>query len=301
MKGLQPLIAFSETARQGNFASAARELGTAPSTLAKAVQRLEATLGVKLFHRTTRQVSLTPDGDRLFARCQRVLAELEELQADAAGTRVVPAGTLKVDVPIAYGKHWVIPALGELVRQHPGLQLDVRLNDSYADLVRDGIDLAVRVGRLSDSSLVARTIDRQDMALCASPHYLAEHGTPRRIDELQRHVAVLFRQPTSGRNRPWEFKRRGERLEMQPASRVRVNDGEGMVSAALCGLGICQVPRVMVVDALAAGRLVELLPGSRPEPLPISLVWPSARALPARVRVAIDALVEMGRRRVAAA
>jgi DNA-binding transcriptional LysR family regulator len=297
MKGLQPLIAFAETARHGNFAAASRELGTAPSTLAKAVQRLEAALGVKLFHRTTRQVSLTPDGERLFQRCQRVLAELEELQADAAGTRAVPAGTLKIDVPIAYGKRLVMQALASLVRQHPGLQLDLRLNDSYADLVRDGIDLAVRVGHLGDSSLVARRIDRQDLALCASPQYLHEHGVPRRIDDLKHHVAVLFRQPTSGRSRPWEFRRRGQRVELQPVSRVRVSDGEGMVAAALCGLGICQVPQVMVEEELAAGRLVELLRGCRPEPMPISVVWPSGRTLPARVRAAIDALVAMGQRR----
>lgn len=290
MKGLQPLIAFAETAKQGSFAAASRELGTAPSTLAKAVARLEASLGVKLFHRTTRQVSLTPDGERLFQRCQRVLAELEDLQADAAGTRAVPAGTLKVDAPIAYGKRYVLPALAALVQQHPGLQLDVRLSDSYADIVRDGIDLAVRVGRLADSTLVARTIDRQELLLCASPQYLQSHGVPRRLDDLQRHVAVLFRQPTSGRSRAWTFRRRGDPVEMQPLSRVRVNDGEGMVAATLCGLGVCQVPEVMVTDALAEGRLVELLPGLRPEAMPISVVWPSGRTLPARVRVAIDAL-----------
>jgi LysR family transcriptional regulator, regulator for bpeEF and oprC len=293
MKSLQPLIAFAETAKQGSFAAASRELGAAPSTLAKAVARLEASLGVRLFHRTTRQVSLTPDGERLFQRCQRVLTELEDLQADAAGTRAVPAGTLKVDAPIAYGKRVVLPALAALVRQHPGLQLDVRLSDSYADIVRDGIDLAVRVGRLADSTLVARAIDHQQLVLCASPQYLQSHGVPRRLDDLQRHVAVLFRQPTSGRSRAWAFRRRGEVVEFHPASRVRVNDGEGMVAAALCGLGICQVPELMVTDALADGRLTELLPGLRPEPAPISLVWVAGRVLPARLRVAIDALAAM--------
>lgn len=294
MKGLQPLIAFAETAKHGSFAAAARTLGTVPSTLAKAVARLEMSLGVKLFHRTTRQVSLTPDGERLFQRCQRVLTELEELEADAAGTRAVPAGTLKVDVPIVYGKRVVLPALAELVRQHPDLQLDVRLSDSYADIVRDGIDLAVRVGPLADSSLVARLIDRQELVLCASPHYLQSHGVPRRLDQLQQHAAVLFRQPSSGRSRAWTFRRRGEPLDVDPVSRVRVNDGEGMVEAVLCGLGLCQVPEVMVADLLADGRLVEVLPGLRPEPMPISVVWPSGRSLPARVRAAIDALVAAG-------
>lgn len=293
MKGLQPLIAFAETAKHGNFAAAARELGSPPSTLAKAVARLEETLGVKLFHRTTRQVNLTPDGERLFERCQRVLSELEDLEAEAAGTGARPSGTLRVDVPITYGKRFVLPRLAALVREHPGLQLDLRLNDGYVDLVRDGIDLALRVGRLQDSTLVARRVDRQAMVLCASPGYLAEHGTPRRLDELERHVAVVFRLPSSGRNRPWQFRQRGEAIELQPGSRVRLNDGEAIVAALSLGLGLGQLPDYMVEDELADGRLVEVLPSLRPEALPVSLVWPSGRLLPARVRVAIEALSDL--------
>jgi len=297
LHGLQPLIAFAETARQGGFAAAARALGTAPSTLAKAVGRLERALGVKLFHRTTRQVGLTPDGERLFERCQRVLAELEDLQADAAGASAVAAGTLKVDVPIVYGKRYVMPRLAALAREHAGLQLDVRLNDGYVDLVREGVDLAIRVGPLADSSLVARRIDAQDMALCSSPAYLAEHGTPRRVADLERHVAVLFRMPTSGRNRPWQLRQRGAAVEFEPRSRVRVNDGEGLIAALCAGLGVGQIPDYMVTDELRDGRLVEVLKGCRPEPAPISLVWPSGRLLPARVRVAIGALASIGSER----
>lgn len=298
MQSLQALAAFAETAKQGHFAAAARELGTAPSTLAKAVGRLEAELGVKLFHRTTRQVRLTPDGERLFERCQRVLGEFEDLRAEAAGARAAPAGTLKIDVPITYGKRFVLPALAALAQAHPGLQLDVRLNDGYVDLVREGLDLAVRVGHLRDSTLVARPIDRQGLVLCASPAYLAAHGTPRRLDDLERHVAVLFRMPTSGRNRPWQFRQRGAAVERAPRSRVRVNDGEGMIAAALAGMGLCQVPDYLVQDELRSGRLVELLPGLRPPPMLISVVAPTGRLMPARVRAAIEALAAMGRRRV---
>lgn len=294
MQGLQQFIAFAETAKQGHFAAAARALGMAPSTLAKAVARLEGSLGVKLFHRTTRQVRLTPDGERLYQRCQRVLAEVDELQAEASGTRAVASGVLKIDAPIVWGMRRLVPLLGQLLQQHPGLQLDLRLNDGYADLVRDGIDLAVRVGHLQDSSLVARRIDWQAFALCASPVYLAAHGTPRRLDELQRHIAVVFRMPTSGRNRPWQFRRRdGEAVEINPASRVRINDGQGIVAALCAGMGISQLPTYMVADELASGELVELLPGLRPEPLPISVVYPSGRLVPARVRVAVEALGAM--------
>jgi len=294
--GLQQLMAFAETAKHGSFAAAARELGSAPSTLAKAVGRLETALGVKLFHRTTRQVNLTPDGERLFERCQRVLAEVDDLQAEAAGTRAVPAGVLRIDVPIVYGRRFVMPILAKLVRAHPALQLDVRLSDGFADLVRDGVDLAIRAGHLQDSTLVARRLDRQSMVLCASAHYLQAHGTPRRIEDLGGHAAVVFRQPTSGRSRPWQFRQRGVPVELHPPAQVRVNDGEGMVEAARLGLGVCQLPDHMVADELARGTLVELLPSCRPEPVPISVVYPSGRLLPARVRVALDALEALRRR-----
>jgi LysR family transcriptional regulator for bpeEF and oprC len=296
MKGFQQFLAFAETAKHGSFAAAARELGGAPSTVAKAVARLETSLQVKLFHRTTRQVSLTPDGERLYQRCQRVLAELDELEADAAGARAEVAGTLRVDLPIVYGKQVVMPVLAALQRQHRKLQVDVRLQDGYADLVRDGIDVAVRVGELQDSTLVARRFDRQVLVLCASPRYLAEQGTPRSVDDLRSHAAVVFRLPTSGRNRPWQLRQRERPVELQPSSAVRINDGEGMVAAARLGMGLVQLPDYMVADELARGELVELLPSCRPEAQPISAVYPSGRLVPARVRVLLDALKPLARR-----
>lgn len=290
MSSITQFLAFAQTARHGSFAAAARELGTVPSTLAKAVARLEARLGVVLFHRTTRQVSLTPDGERLFRRCQRILGEIEELEADAAGSQAVPAGTLKVDLPAFYGKHIVMPRLAALAKRHPGLSLDVRLNDAQVDLVRDGIDLAVRIGPLQDSSLIARRIDRQGLVLCAAPSYLKHHATPRRIEQLSAHGAVVFRMPGSGRTRPWQFRQRGAPVDLHPSPVIRVNDTEGLLEAVRLGLGLCQLPDYVVASAIASGALVELLPGSRPEPLPISLVYPSARLLPARVRAAIEVL-----------
>jgi LysR family transcriptional regulator for bpeEF and oprC len=295
MKGLQQFAAFAGTARHGSFAAASRELGTSPSTLAKAVGRLEASLGVKLFHRTTREVRLTPDGERLFERCHRVLAEVEELEADAAGARSVPSGTLRIDAPIVYGKRVVIPLLADLMRTHPALQLDLRLQDAYADMVRDRVDIAVRVGALQDSTLIARRIDRQGLVLCASRAYVAQRGMPRRIADLAAHAAVVFRMPSSGRDRPWQFRQRGAPIVLTPTSRVRIDDGEGLVEAVRAGLGLCQLPDYMVADAIADGSLVEVLPSFRPEPMPISAVCLSGRLLPARVRVALDALASLRR------
>ncbi len=293
MNSLQQIAAFTDTARHGSFAAAARETGSAPSTLAKAVARLEQRLGVKLFHRTTRQVSLTPDGERLFNRCRRLLEEVEELQADAAGVRQAVTGTLRVDLPIVLGRRWFLPVLADLLRRHPGLALDVRLHDSYVDLVKEGIDLAVRVGDLKDSTLVSRRFSSQSMALVASPAYLSERGVPRRIEQLESHDALVFRMPSTGRDRPWQFRRRGRAIEMHPKSRVRINDGEGLVQAALLGQGLAQVPEYFVREPLAAGELVEVLPGLRPAPLPLSIVYPGARLVPQRVRVLIEALQDV--------
>jgi DNA-binding transcriptional LysR family regulator len=296
MQGLQQFIAFASTARHGGFAAAAREQGVAPSTLAKAVARLEAALGVKLFHRTTRQVTLTPDGERLFQRCQRVLAEIEDLQAEASGTRAAPAGPVRIDMPVFYGKRFVMPLLAALMQRHPALQMDIRLADVQVDLVRDGVDLAVRIGQMRDSTLVARRVDQQGLVLCASRGYLARRGTPRRLEELAAHDAVVFRLPTSGRERAWQFRQRGADVELMPTARVRVNETEGLLEALKLGLGLCQVPDLLVQPELASGELVELLPSCRPAAMPIHLVVPSGRLIPARVKVVLEALEALRRR-----
>jgi len=290
MQGLQQFLAFAQTARRGSFAAAARDLGGSPSTLAKSVARLETALGVKLFHRTTRQVSLTVDGERLFHRCERVLAEFEDLQADAAGARAAPSGMLRVDMPIFYGRRFVLPLLAALQRQHPALTFEVRLQDSFADLVRDGIDLAVRMGELRDSSLVARRIDSQQLVMVAAPAYLKAHGTPRRLEELAGHQAVAFRMPTSGRKRPWQLRQGRRTVELHPAHTVLINDTESLATAARLGLGLCQLPDNIVQDELARGDLVEVMQVHRPAPMPISAVVPSGRLVPPRVRVLLDAL-----------
>lgn len=290
MNGLQPLLAFSETAKHGGFAAAARELGTAPSTLAKAVARLEVTLGLRLFHRTTRQVSLTVDGERLYQRCQRVLAELDELQAEAAGARAAPSGTLRIDMPITFGRLVMLPLLARLLQQHPGLQLDARFSDAQVDLVKDGIDVAIRVGELQDSTLVARRFASQTLLLVAAPAYLQAHGTPRTLAALAAHRSIVFRLPTSGRDRPQQFGVEGRTVALTPADGLRLSDGEAMVQAAVLGLGLTQVPDHMAAADLAAGRLVELLPKHRPPAMPIHAVMPAQRLVPARVRALLAAL-----------
>ena len=288
MHGLQPLLAFAETAKRGNFAAAAREMGCTPSTLAKAVSRLEAQLGIRLFHRTTRQVTLTDDGRRLFGRCQRVLSELELLQEEASGARQQPAGTLRIDMPTTFGRLVMLPLLARLAERHPQLAIDARFSDRYVDLVREGIDVAIRTGTLRDSTLVARPFSSQQLLLFAAPAYLLHAGTPASAADLMRHTAVLFRVPGSGKDRPWQLRVRGRASNLLPPSRLRVDDGDALVQAAVLGMGIGQVPHYMVGESLARGELVELLPALRPAAMPIAAVMPSGRMIPTRVRALLE-------------
>ena len=294
MNNIHQVLAFATAARNGSFAKAARELAQTPSTIAKSIARLEAQLGVKLFHRTTRHVSLTPDGQNLFDQCQRILEEVEVLRTVAAGVRGEPAGTLRIDAPISYGKRVVIPVLARLLERHPQLTIDARLSDRFADIVREGLDAVVRVGELNDSRFVARTIGQQHLVVAASAAYLSRHGTPRTPDELEQHHCVAFRQPSSGRDRPWQFRVDGADVELSPPSRMRIGDGEALIDAATSGLGLVQTPDYMAAEAINTGRLVEVLREFRAPPLPINVVYPSSRMVPPRVRAFIDALSERG-------
>jgi DNA-binding transcriptional LysR family regulator len=290
MAGLQAFVAFSETARHGGFAGAARALGVSPSAVAKNVARLEGDLGLRLFHRTTRKVALTSEGHELFERCRRIVEEIEALRDEAAGARAEPGGTLRLNVPITFGKRVVVPRLAELARRHPGIVLDVSFSDRYADIVSEGLDAAIRVGPLADSSLVARPFARQAMVVCGSPAYLRAHGTPRSPAALAGHRCLVARMPTSKRLRPWTFVRDGERLDVAPRPAAVFDDGEAIVAAAVASMGLAQVPDYMAASAMERGELVEVLKRHRPPPLQIAIVYPSARRVTPRLKALVDVL-----------
>jgi DNA-binding transcriptional LysR family regulator len=289
------LLAFAESARRASFAAAARELGLSPSAVAKSVARLEADLNLRLFHRTTRRVALTQEGEELYERCRRVLDELGELEQLAASAATEPAGVLRIDVPVTYGKQVLIPVLAALAQRHPALRLDVQLSDRYADVIGAGLDAVVRIGALDDSRLVARVFDRQHLGVYGAPGYLRQRGRPQVPADLAQHDCVVFRMPSTGRVRPWQFAVRGKPVALMPPDRYGMNDGEGIVAAAIAGLGLAQVPDYMAAPAVAAGQLEEVMVRHRPKPLPIALVYPTRRHLPLRLRVLIDALVALGR------
>lgn len=291
MAGIEAFLAFAGTARTGSFAGAARDLGLSPSAVAKAVARLEDDLGVRLFHRTTRQVSLTSEGHELHVRCRRIVEEIDALRATAEGVRGAPSGTLRLSVPITLGKRVVVPLLARLALAHPALRLDVDLTDRFVDVIRESFDAVIRVGPLADSSLVARRLGAQQMITLASPAYLARRAAPRVPEDVAAHACVVFRMPTSGRTMTWSFRVAGRAVRIAPEGVASFDDGEAMVTAAAAGLGIVHVPDYMAADALADGTLVEVLGAFRPPPIPISLVYPATPRLPPRMRVLVEALV----------
>jgi len=286
--GLQSFLAFAETVKRGSFARAAQELGLSASAVAKSVGRLEADLGLRLFHRTTRRVALTSEGRELYARCQRIAGEIEALRDDASGARAEPSGTLRLNAPIVLGRTVVVPALAALVRRHPKVALEVGFTDRYVDLIGEGLDAVIRIGQLSDSTLVARHIGDQALVVIAAPSYLETRGVPKTPGELASHSCLTFRNPSTGRPRPWAFHDGRRAVEFRPGSPVVMNDGEALVVAAAEGMGLAQVPDYMAVNELRRGRVAEVLKRYRAPPLPISLVYPSTR----RVTPRLDALVQ---------
>lgn len=291
MAGLQVYLAFIETAKHGGFAGAARELGLTPSAVAKAVARLEDDLGLRLFHRTTRQVALTGEGRELFERCRSIVDAVAALHDEAAGVRSEPAGTLRINVPIVLGRQWVVPVLAELRHRYPKLAFAVGFSDRYVDVVQEGLDAVVRVGELPDSTLVAQRIGEQSLVVVGAPAYFAANPPPADLAALESHACLVFRMPSSGRLRPWQFQDGQTALTLTPPSTLCFDDGEALVTAAEAGMGLVQVPDYLAAGGLAAGRLVEVLKAFRPPAAPVWIAYPSARRVTPRLKALVDALI----------
>ncbi|MFB9124799.1 LysR family transcriptional regulator [Paraburkholderia dipogonis] len=292
MKNLSQFLNFSAVARYGSFAQAARELGLAPSSVAKSVARLEKDLGGRLFHRTTRALTLTEEGRALYAKCELLVAQIDALDLTSLGESDEPAGVLRIGAPIGYGVRIVLPLLARLRERHPALEFDLRLSDGRVSLLDEGLDAVVRFGQLEDSSLIAHKIDEQPLVLCASPAYLSTHQSIRATHDLAHHTVIVFRLPTHGRDRPLEFVEKGKPVTFTPNTPFRISHGEALAEAAVLGIGIAQMPQFYAQPYLAEGALVELLPRCRPTPLAVNLVLPGSRVRAARVRALVEALTD---------
>ncbi|VWC67407.1 LysR family transcriptional regulator [Burkholderia lata] len=294
MDHLQAMRIFARVAHLGSFTKAAEQLQLPRPTVSNAVQYLEKHLKVRLLQRTTRRVALTAEGATYYERCMRLLADLDDAETLFEDAGTTPRGAIRVDLPERFALNQVIPALPDFHVRYPDLRVVIGTTDRFVDLVADGIDCAVRVGAMSDTSLVARRIGELAQINCAAPAYLERHGTPRSPDELPDHVAVGYFSSRTGRELDWEYADMdsGQLHAVKMRSVVSVNSSQAYLACCLAGLGLIQAPREGLGPLLADGSLVEVLPEWNAEPLPVSVVFPTGRHLAPRVRIFVDWLAE---------
>jgi len=279
---------FVRVAEMGSFTAAANALDLPRASVSAALQRLEAEVGTRLLHRTTRRVRLTADGTQLLERVRPLLAEAEDIDQLFQARQRQVSGRLHVDVPSRIARRLIAPALPGLLRRYPRLQLELGSTDRMIDLVREGVDCAIRVGHLHDSSLVARPLGHLALINCASPAYLREHGVPEQPDDLaQGHWSVGYASPTTGRELAWECDAHGTRTLRLP-SRVVVNNAENYIACCRAGLGLIQIPRYDVQHLLDSGELVEVLPQHRAGAMAISALYPHRRQPSRRLSAFIE-------------
>ncbi|TAL56263.1 LysR family transcriptional regulator [Pandoraea sp.] len=293
MDRFQAMQVFTRVVEANSFTKAADTLELPRTTVTTIVQNLEKMLGVRLLNRTTRRLSLTPDGAAYYERCLRILADVEEAEAAFLDTARRPRGRLRIDVPGSIGRLILIPTLCEFHLRYPEIELAIGLGDKPVDLVQEAVDCVIRVGELRDSTLVARRIGTFEGVTCAAPGYLERHGEPRSLEDLEQHVAVQYFSSRTGRIIDWDFIVDGKPLAVKMNGTVSVNDADAYVACGLQGFGLIQPARYMVRNYLESGELREVLPDCRPAPMPISIVYPHNRHLSPKVRAFVDWVAEL--------
>ena len=285
------IAAFVHTVDAGSFSAASERMGLSKSAAAKNVARLEARLGVQLLLRTTRSVTLTPDGEIFLQRCRAILEDVAAAEALMSVRRREVSGTLRVSLPSTFGRLWAAPVLMEMAAAHPGLVLDLSFTDRFVDLIDEGIDIAVRIGPSEDrANVMTRKLADQNSILCAAPQYLARFGTPTRLDDLADHRCLLF---ARGHHRtPWRLcGEDGETVDHLPEAHMLVGHGEALLDAACAGHGLARLATWLAGHQLQSGALVAVMPFADFTDQTIHALWPRRRDHAPKVRCAIDALV----------
>lgn len=290
MLDLQQLTSFLAVANVGSFVGAADSLDLSKAAVSRHVADLEAQLGVRLLHRTTRRLSLTEDGQRFHARATELMASAGELEAEMSSSSGQAIGRLRINAPFTFGNLHLAPLWARFIEQNPGVSLDVTLSDRLVDLVDEGYDLAVRISTLANSQLVSRRLATTRIVLCAAPAYLAAHGTPTHPHELARHQVVSYAYWTGGDD--WTFTGPEGEVHVRVLPRINTNSGDTCRIAALHGQGIVLQPDFLVGEDLRRGDLVELMPGYHSIELGVHAVYASRKYLPMKTRRLIDFLAE---------
>jgi DNA-binding transcriptional LysR family regulator len=291
---LTSLLAFCRTFEEGSFTKAARALRVTPAAVSRSVARLEEALGATLFRRTTRNLRPSPEGAAYYAKCSAALALLEDAERDLAEGAGSTSGLVRLSVPTTYGLQVLLPGLAGFAARHPGIELEVQASNLNVDFMREGFDLAVRMGALDDTSLIARRLDEPTFGVFASPAYLKRRGAPRTIDELAVHETIGFVLPRTGRVLPWFFA--APTREVRPRTRVRcVEDPRAAVVLAVAGEGLVQTYHFMVRGELARKELTEVLKPHAGRTRPVSLIYPKGVALSKVTRQVIDEILRVAR------
>lgn len=284
-------VIFAKVAETGRFTAAAQALGLSKSAVSKQVARLEDSLGVRLLNRTTRRISLTEAGMVLFERCRRIAEDLEDARAAVTHLQEAPRGLLRVNAPVSYGIGHLAPVLPGFMAVYPDLKVDLTLADRRIDLVEEGVDVAIRIGNLDDSSLIARRIVSYRRIVLAAPAYWDRAGRPARPEDLARHNCLSYSYLATGRN--WSFvDEAGRPLSVRVDGSLTANNGETLVRAAEAGLGVIWSPTFLCAEAANTGRLEPALERFEAEPVGVHAVFPHSRNLSTKVRVFVDYLIE---------
>ena len=294
MDQLNAMRAFVRVVEVGTFTRAAELLDLPKPTVTKLIQQLEGHLRAQLLNRTTRRVTVTMDGAAYYERALRVLGEIDELDQSMTSSQARPSGRLRIDVSASFATDIILPALPGFLARYPEIQIDMGLSDRPADLIGENLDLAIRAGAIEDQSLIARRIGEMMLITCATPGYLAKHGTPQHPRDLEDgHLAIGYRRAGTSRIMPFTFASPKETIEIQGDYVVSLNDGTGYVAAGLAGLGVMQVPTFMAMAHIASGRLVPILTDWCTKPKPLHIIYPPNRHLSNKVRVFVDWLAEL--------
>jgi DNA-binding transcriptional LysR family regulator len=279
---------FARVVEAASFTRAADTLGLPRSSVSAAVAELEGRVGARLLHRTTRKVSPTQDGVAFYERCLRLMTDVEETEGLFRQSASKPSGKLRIDVPGRIGRLIVAPALPAFLDEYPDIDIDLGVTDRAVNLIGDSVDCVLRVGPLSESTLIARPIGRLTLSNVASPGYLAHHGAPQTPGDLAGHLAVNYASPSTGRVEAWEWMEGGELRTLPMRGRVTVNSAEAYIACYLAGLGLIQIPAYDVRQHLGAGELVDVMPDHRAESMPMTLLYPHRQHLSRRVQVFAD-------------
>ncbi len=291
MDRLDAMQAFVAVADLQGFAPAARKLGLSPSAVTRLIAALEEHLGVRLLQRTTRQVALTDIGARYLERARRILADVEEAEGSAEGERTRPSGRLVVSAPVGFGRLHVSPVMSTYLMRYPEVAGELRLSDRMVNLVEDGVDLAVRIGHLANSSLVARHVGEMRRIVVASPGYLKARGEPERPEAIASHETIQFGATTATPD--WRFVEAGREIRVPCAPRFSTNSADAAIQHAERDGGLTRVLAYQAAEAIKARRLKIVLAKFEQPPLPIHLVYPTSRLLSAKVRTFIDLVIEL--------